>query len=422
MPQIDTKSFLESKKEIERLRRLVELSVSLNSTLNLNDLLDRIIETATNILNCEAGSILLADEKSGNLFFAAATGTDVKKLAEVPVPVNNSLAGTCFCTDEPIIINVVENEPRHNAEAAEHVGFQPRSLLGVPLKIRDRKMGVLEVLNKRDGLFTKDDAAILAVVASHAAVALHNAQLVQALKEAYDEVSNADQLKSNFLALASHELRTPLGIIIGYASFLGDESEGEASEHADQVLNAAFKMRALLEDMNNLTMLETSDASTLMPKNVVVQELLTKVAEEVKELAKVRGQKIEFDFPVEELRTLLDAKKLSAALSNLLHNAIRFSPENENIILGAKQDGGHLLCWVKDQGIGIAEDQLEAVFEKFYQVESPNVRHYGGMGIGLTIAQGLIEAQGGKIWAESEGEGKGATFKISLPLRKLQNP
>ena len=412
-------SLLESQKTIERLQRLVELSGSLNSTLNLNDLLDTIIATAAEILDCEAGSILLVDEKSGDLFFAAASGGNIKQLSKIPVPIYDSLAGTIFRKDEPMILNMVDNDPRHNKEASQKVGFETQSLLGVPLKIRDRKIGVLEVLNKRYGVFGNEDASLLTVVASQAAVGIHNAQLVQALKEAYDEVSKADQLKSNFLALASHELRTPLGIVIGYATFLREEADGDASEHAEQVLSAALKMRTLLEDMNNLTMLETADASTLLPRNVLVHQELIVVAQEVQELASVKGQMIDFDLPEEDLRIFVDSKKLNAALSNLLHNAVRFSPEKANITLGAKREGDRLLCWVKDQGIGIPAEELEMIFQKFYQVESPNVRHYGGMGIGLTIAQGLIEAQGGKLWAESEGKGKGATFIISLPFREI---
>lgn len=409
---------LDSQKEIERLRRLVELSVSLNSTLNLNELLNTIIKTAADILGCEAGSILLVNEKTGNLFFAASSGSETKKLAEIPVPMNNSLAGTIFQSGEPIIINVVDNEPRHNQAADKHSGFATESLLGVPLKIRERKMGVLEVLNKKNGIFTQEDAAILKVVASHAAVALHNGQLVQALKQAYDDVRNADELKSNFLTLASHELRTPLGIIIGYATFLREEAAGELSDHAEQVLNAAQKMRAILEDMNNLTMLE-KDTSTILPHKTHIQKLLSAMVAEVAELAKTRGQEIVLDLPNEAIYCFLDEKKLNTAISNLLHNALRFSPENETVTLGAKLDGENLLCWVKDQGIGLSTDQLERIFEKFYQVDSPNVRRYGGMGLGLTIAKGLIEAQGGKIWAESAGKGKGATFTMSLPYRKM---
>ena len=405
------------KETVTRLRRLVELSATLNSTLNLNDLLKLIIQTAADVLDCEAASILLYDEKTRTLFFAAATGENAKKLAEIPVPLNDSLAGTIFRTHQPLILNRIENDPRHNLEASEHVGFQPRSLLGVPLRIRDKTIGVLESLNKKIGPFTEADKAILSVVASHAAVAIHNAQLVQALQQAYEDVSKADRLKSNFLALASHELRTPLGIIIGYATFLQEESEGKISDHAEQVLNAALQMRTLLEDMNNLTMLE-SETSSFISKKASLQKILKKAAEEVHELAQVKKQKFVFDFPEEPLEIMVDIKKLTAALVNLLQNALRFSPGKEEIIIGVKREKDQALCWVKDKGIGISKDELENIFEKFYQVESPNTRRHGGMGIGLTIAQGLVEAQGGKLWAESEGKGQGATFKISLPFRQ----
>ena len=85
------------------------------------------------------------------------------------------------------------------------------------------------------------------------------------------------------------------------------------------------------------------------------------------------------------------------------------------IIVGAAQQGGRMMAWVQDHGIGITEDKLKKIFDEFYQTESPNTRHYGGLGIGLTIAKGLVEAQGGKIWAESDGEGKGSTFKVLFP-------
>jgi|APSaa5957512576_1039674.scaffolds.fasta_scaffold02379_1 K+-sensing histidine kinase KdpD len=402
---------------ITRLRRLVELSATLNSTLNLDELLKLIIQTAADVLGCEAASILLYDEKTQNLFFAAATGENAKKLAEIPVPINDSLAGTIFSTRQPLILNQIENDPRHNLEASEHVGFQTRSLLGVPLRIRDKTIGVLESLNKRKGPFIEADKNILTVLASHAAVAIHNAQLVQALQQAYEDVSKADKLKSNFLALASHELRTPLGIIIGYSTFLREESDSEASNHAEQVLNAALQMRTLLEDMNNLTMLETK-TSLIIARKAILQDVLGKATEEIKELAQAKGQKVLYKFQEEPLEIMVDVKKLSAAIVNLLHNAVRFSPENAKIILGVKREENRILCWIKDSGIGIPKDQLENIFEKFYQVEAPNIRRYGGMGIGLTIAQGLVESQGGKLWAESDGEGLGATFKISLPIRK----
>ncbi|MCP4139676.1 MAG: GAF domain-containing protein [Chloroflexi bacterium] len=404
------------KETVARLRRLVDLGTTLNSTLNLNDLLKLIIQTAADVLECEATSILLYNEQRSRLFFAAATGEDVDKLSEIPVPIDNSIAGTIFSTGEPLILNAIEGDPRHNAQASEHVGFRTESLLGVPLRIRDKTIGVLEALNKKVGPFSDADKNLLIVVASHAAVAIHNAQLVKALKQAYEDVTKADQLKSNFLALASHELRTPLGIIIGYATFLREESEGQNSEHAEQVLNAAMQMRTLLEDMNNLTMLEAETSSVVINK-VLLQDVLEAVADEVEELAQIKRQIITFEFPEEPLNMLLDEKKFKTAVVNLFHNAIRFSPEKGKIVVGAEREKENILVWVKDYGIGIPKKELEDIFEKFYQVEAPNVRRYGGMGIGLTIAQGLIKEQGGQLWAESGGEGKGAVFKLTLPFK-----
>jgi signal transduction histidine kinase len=398
----------------QQLRRLVELSVTLNSTLDLDDLLQLITATASELLDCEAASILLYDEKNPRLFFAAATGSDPAQLAEIPVPIDNSLAGTIFRTNQPLILNNAEQDPRHYSMVSDKVKFKVRSLLGVPMPIKDRTVGVLEAINKRSGVFDERDATLLSVTAAHAAIAINNARLLQATKRALQQVRDTNQLKSNFLALASHELRTPLGIIIGYSTFLKEDAKGELSEHASQVLGAARQMRNLLDEMNNLAMLQ-SDEMVIKPQRVPIQDVLTYACEGIKEIAATRDQKLIFAFPEEPFHVEVDIDKISLAFVNLLNNAIRFSPEGSQITVGAIKDGNKVLAWVNDQGIGIPVDKLQKIFEEFYQIEPPNTRHYGGLGIGLTIARGMIEAQGGKIWAESEGPGSGATFKVLLP-------
>ena len=398
----------------QQLRRLVELSVTLNSTLDLDDLLQLITTTASELLNCEAASILLYDEKNPRLYFAASTGSDPARLSEIPVPIDSSLAGTIFRTNKHMILNNAEEDPRHYAMVSDHVKFKVKSLLGVPMLIKDRTVGVLEAINKRDGIFLERDATLLSVTAAHAAIAIDNARLLQATKRALQQVKDANQLKSNFLALASHELRTPLGIIIGYSTFLKEDAKGELSEHASQVLTAARQMRTLLDEMNNLAMLQ-SDEMVLKPQRAAMQDVLTYACEGIKEIAATRDQKLIFAFPEEPFYVNVDLDKTSLALINLLNNAIRFSPEGSQITIGTIRDNNKVLAWVQDQGIGIPVDKLQKIFEEFYQIEHPNTRHYGGLGIGLTIAKGLIEAQGGKIWAESEGPGAGATFKMLWP-------
>ena len=398
-----------------QLKRLVELSVTLNSTLDLDHLLRLITATATELLDCEAASILLYDEKDKRLFFAAATGSDPDELAKIPVPIENSLAGTIFRTNQPIVINNAEQDPRHFALVSDHINFQVKTLLGVPMPIKDRTVGVLEALNKRVGVFDEHDASLLAVTAAHAAIAINNARLLRATQKALQKVKEADELKSNFLTLASHELRTPLGIILGYSTFLKEDAKGELSQHASQVLMAASQMRSILDEMNNLAMLK-SDELTLKPQNIAMEDILAYACEGIREIASARRQNLIYDFPDQAHRVSVDIDKTALALGNLLGNAIRFSPEGTDITIGVKKEGDQVLSWIQDQGIGIPADKLQKIFEEFYQIEPPNTRHYGGLGIGLTIAKGLIEAQGGRIWAESEGADQGSTFNVLLPM------
>ena len=397
------------------LLRLVELSVTLNSTLDLDELLQQITATATELLECEAASILLYDEKNPRLYFAAATGSDPAQLAEIPVPIDNSLAGTIFRTNQPLVLNNAEQDPRHYSLVSDHIKFKINTLLGVPMLIKDRTMGVLEAVNKKDGGFTDSDVAILSVTAAHAAIAINNARLLKATKQALDKVKVTNQIKSNFLALASHELRTPLGIIIGYATFLQEGARGESSDHANQVLGAAAQMRSLLDQMNNLTLLQ-SDEMEMRPMKISIQDVLNFALDEIKYFAARRDLQLVLAFGEDSIFVNVDAENTTLAFVNLLNNAIRFSPEGSEITIGAVRQEKQVMIWVQDRGIGIPVDKLQKIFEEFYQIEPPNTRSYGGLGIGLTIAKGLIEAQGGKIWAESEGEKLGSTFKVLLPM------
>ncbi len=398
----------------QQLLRLVELSVTHNSTLDLDELLQQITATATELLDCEAASILLYDEKNPRLYFAAATGSDPAKLAEIPVPMEGSIAGTIFRTNQPLIQNNAEQDPRHYSNVSDHIKFKIRTLLGVPMPIKDRTVGVLEAVNKKDGGFTDSDSALLSVTAAHAAIAINNARLLAATRQALEKVKETNSIKSHFLALASHELRTPLGIVIGYATFLQEEAKGELSDHAQQVLNAASQMRSLLDQMNNLTLLQ-ADEMEMRPQKISIQDVLNFACDEIKYTASRRDMSLVFAFQDDPIFINVDPERTTLAFVNLLNNAIRFSPEGSEIVIGAVGNDDKVVAWVQDRGIGIPVDKLQKIFEEFYQIEPPNTRRYGGLGIGLTIAKGLIEVQGGNIWAESEGKDKGSTFKVILP-------
>jgi len=411
---VDTPPNPERLLQNRQLAQLVGISVTLNSTLDPAQLLRYIIEKAAELLDCEAASILLYDERRAQLYFTSATGSDTTKLAEIPVPLEGSIAGTVFRQNRPMLINNVAEDPRHFSGVGQKVQFQSRSLLAVPMRIHDKVTGVLEALNKRSGDFNENDMRLLSVIASQAAVAINNARLVQALQQANQELSRADKLKSDFIAIASHELRTPLGVILGYATFLKEDAKGELSEHANMVLTSALHLRALVEDMTNMNLLQVGDA-TLDLHPLAIQEPIQAACKDIAAAVEIKNQHIRFDLPAGPLLVSGNPDKLELLFANLLNNAVRFTPECGEIHISAQKLGQEVWVTVQDNGIGIPAEELENIFKEFYQVENHLRRKHGGMGLGLAIARGIVHLHNGRIWAESSGENQGAKICVVIP-------
>jgi len=266
-----------------RLTRLVELSVNLNSTLDLDALLQLVTATASELLECEAASILLYDEKQARLFFAAATGSDPKKLAEIPVPLDMSLAGTIFRENRPVVRNDAGQDARHYSLVSEHVNFHVRSLVGVPMLIKERVIGVLEAVNKREGLFGEQDEAILSVTASHAAIAIGNAQLLVTASHAAIAIGNAQLFRE--VERSNADLRLAYdATIAGWSRALDlrdHDTEGHTQRVADMTVRLArafglgeqaivqIRRGALLHDMGKLGV---PDAILLKPSRLTTAE------------------------------------------------------------------------------------------------------------------------------------------------------
>jgi signal transduction histidine kinase len=410
----DPKSEISELRQIvDRLSQIVKISVVLNSTLNLDRLLQFIISSAADLLECEGASILLVDDNTHELFFAAATGADPRDLKKIPVPMDSSIAGSIYRENKPIIIDEVARDPRH-FNVSDKTQLEVRSLAGVPLRIRQKVTGVLEAINKRQGKFGQTDLETLSTIASHAAVAIDNARLVYALQQAYDELGKLDKVKTDFIAIASHELRTPLGLILGYATLLKEDAHAATSEHAEAVLNSAMRMQALIESMTNMNMLRVGATETVkVPQQL--QPIVQSAYDGFLELINAKGQTLTLHMSPEPIQAQVDRPKLSLALTNLLNNAMRFSPTESQIWLELENHGQEVWVRVRDEGIGISTSQLERIFDQFYQAEDHLTRRHEGLGLGLAIVKAIVEAHEGRVWAESAGHGTGATFTIALP-------
>jgi signal transduction histidine kinase len=389
--------------KVDILKRLAHLSTILNSTYELDALLSLLMDAAAEITQAQAASVLLWDESRRELVFTATTSnTSGLNLIGQAVPLEGSIAGTIFNKGEIVQVNDAMHDPRHYDRLDEANQFVTRSLLGVPLTIKERVIGVLEVLNRQPLPWTDDDRDYLSVLAAQASVAIESARMIAALQKVNRELNEVDKLKNDFIAIASHELRTPLAILLGYASFLKEETEGRTSEHVNKVLESGMQLRRIIEEL------------TAYP----LQQMLSDTVTELFELASGKGHDIAVDCPA-DLMVMIDPIRSGMALSNIVNNAVRFTPDRGSIHLIGSIDPDHpkmARVEVRDNGIGFPPDQAERIFEEFYQVEDHMTRKHGGLGIGLTIARAMIQAHGGWITAESSGAGQGAIFRFTLPL------
>ncbi|MGI9173983.1 MAG: ATP-binding protein [Rhodothermales bacterium] len=395
--------------------RLLEISVHLNSTRDLDDLLLYIIETAASVLNCEAASLLLFDEEAGQLRFAAATGSDAEALAAIPVPLHGSLAGRIFAQNQPLIEQDVASAPDHFEEVGEKVQFRTRSLLGVPMRIAGQPTGVLEALNKRSGTFTAADVEILSILASHAAIALRNARQIQSLQQALGKLQSFDTLKSDFMALASHELRTPLSTILGVLDLLSTEVEDVLASFVQDAVGAGEQMTKVIDTMTQLESLR-GDAGRVSKQTVAIQEVLKAVEDAMAARAAAQGHRVCVVLPETPLLVDGDAEGLQSLFANLWENALQFTPEGGTVCVTVAKYQDTVTVAIQDSGIGIDKAQLEAIFGEFYQVEDHLTRTHGGLGLGLTLARKVAERHGGWVWAESKGLRHGTTMNVVLPV------
>lgn len=401
--------------QVACLKRMTKVNQMLNSTLDLMRLLRLIIQTAVELLEAEAASIMLVDERTGGLHFAAASGeSDYEALRQIEVPLEGSIAGTICKTGKPLIIEEAAQDPRHYRGVDQAIDFQTRAILGVPLQVRNRTIGVLEALNKLNGeAFDQDDVEVLSTLAAQAAIAIENARLIARLRDANKRLSQLDALKTNFISIASHELRTPLMLVQGYATFLREETSGQMSQDVEMVLRGAKQLEDIIDTMTNLSYLEAG-ALELERERFSLTALITELGAEWRSLVATKHQTLEIVLPSRPIDIEADREKITQVLNNLLSNAMQFTLESGTIEISLQLHTGVVMISVTDTGIGIPSEELERIFEAFHQVEDHLTRHHGGLGLGLPIAKRIVELHGGRIWAKSV-VGQGSCFTFTLP-------
>jgi len=392
------------REQIVRLERIIEISRVLNSRLELQPLLQDIIGAATQLTNTEAASVLLVDSKSGDLFFEAATGIKKYEVERVAVP-KESIAGWIFEHNLPLTIDDVTTDPRWTRKVDDATGFVTRSILGVPLRVKDRVIGALEVLNKKDNRrFTDEDLSTLTTMASQAAVAIENARLFQ---------------QSDQIADVVHELRTPLTSIVGYSKLLltTNLDKGTHDQFLEVINREATRLGDMVGDFLDLARLESGRAR-LTYESVDMRKVIDDIVDVIRPQAEEHQLELLVAVPSALPQVRGDEKRLNQIILNLASNAVKYNRKGGRIQITASLDDATLRIAVEDTGRGIRPEDMNSLFDKFRRIEEIE-GIAKGTGLGLPIAKQLVELHGGQMEVSSEW-GIGSTFAFTLPITEAQ--
>jgi GAF domain-containing protein/ActR/RegA family two-component response regulator len=453
------------------VRRTAELESLLHATrsvmagLDLQTTLERIVAEAATISSTPHVKVLLSNESRQIFTVSVARGTATPLGTEFPI--GDGLSGQVAPTGEPLFCADTTTDPR-NLFADQDRALGIVTYLGLPIKSRQGDiLGVLSFNTTEPREYSPAEITYLASFASQTAVAIENARLHAAVqrqaadletrvRERTADLEEALRVKAEFLARMSHELRTPLNFVLGFTDLLKRETGGPLNpkqrQFVDRVHTGGKHLLDLVSDLLELSQTEVA------AQRLQLEDLrLAPVIREVLDLYSIRAEQKQLTLTAEvdpTLRLVVERRKLIQILTNLVGNAVKFSPEGGRITVTAKsvrqfdsstvpeppnrrtaeppdrrtaeppnafQSEGIEIA-VEDTGIGVASQDLERIFRGFEQVDSSPTRPHGGAGIGLALVRALVELHGGRVWAESGGLGKGARFVVRLPILKAPSP
>jgi len=321
--------------------------------------------------------------------------------------------GNVIRTGTPQVYREISDEMLvAGARDADHLAImrelQIKSALVVPMIARSRTLGAMTLISSDSGRrYDEGDEALATELATRAAIAIDNAQL-------YRTAVEASQAKSAFLATMSHELRTPLNAIIGYESLLQEGISGSLNEkqvaQLTRIRASADHLLGLIDEILTFSRLDAGK-EVVQKEEVELRPIIVEAITMVTPLAQEKGLRLEDR--TEDARIFTDSKKVRQILLNLFSNAIKFSDDGK-ITIRSRLDGDMVAITVDDPGIGIAPQNLDSIFEPFWQVEQRSTRRAGGTGLGLSVSRSLARLLGGDVRVESVPD-RGSTFTLTLP-------
>jgi PAS domain S-box-containing protein len=404
----------------ERIRAIQEIIEAAGSSLELDIILETLMQKIV-ALPYAAVQIWLKSDATGQFERSTCLNIDRdewlrRELKELPQLVKAAVESRSF-----VVSLDVQTDPRIlDREFYKRQGIV--SYLGVPFLVKDDVLGVMVLLTREEHEFTSDEIEFQSTLAGQVAMTIHKSRLYEQIRTQADELETANREICDFTAMIAHDLRSPLNQVMGVSELMTESAFGPVTEDQKKWLSklteTARQLVNLVNDFLDVSKLEAGRID-LTIEEVELEKLLDASFGNFHFLASERNVALRRSMTDSTLRIQGDRRRLEQVLSNLLSNALKFTPPDGVIEVGTALSDTEAKVWVQDTGVGIAANEIDSLFEKYKQTSSGKTSEYKGTGLGLVICKMIVEAHGGKIWAESE-QGKGAKFTFTLPSKRAE--
>jgi signal transduction histidine kinase len=412
--------FASTQRRLREMSALVDMAKQVTGNLKVGSVMQTTVQLVQMLLNARASTIALLTGTGDELVIEAAAGINPKWVHKARMKLGEGVSGLAVSERRPVYIRDTHNQP--NFLFFDEV---VRSLLAVPLLSRDEALGSLTVDSDHPNAFDDSHIQIMTIAAAQVSVAIANARLYEEAEDraaklavAYEELKENDRLKDELVQNVSHELRTPLTFVKGYVDLLMEGEMGSINYQQQCALQiVADKTVEITRLIDDIMSLQRIDSSNLIFEQFSLITLLEESIAGHRLNGRYRGVDLHLEASHAEVVVVADRIRLNQAVNNLIVNAMKFSPNGGTVRIVLTADAEQVQIAVVDEGIGIPPDKIDRIFERFYQVDGSSRRRFGGTGIGLALVKRIVEAHGGRVWAESDVI-NGSSFFMALPRQQ----
>lgn len=396
----DEKPVIKSAKlQSDELKKIIKASQLVNSNIKIDDVLQDIVAVATDLTKADRGTLYLIDKERNELWSKIALGSETK---EIRLNIGEGIAGWVAQNRETVNIKDAATDDRFKADFDRMSGYQTKSMLCFPLKNReDEIVGVIQLLNSKNGEFTEMDEEFLSAISIQCSLALQNAEILEKLLEG-ERVESLGKM-TNFLI---QDIKKPVLVSKRYVEHLKSK---ELNKDAAQLVEMILEQLTQVADLVQTTSSYSEGKAVLRTSRTGINEVLKEYSDRLESYVKSRGSEIVNKFD-KDAKVNIDSKEFFQCYNHIIKNACDAMPEGGQIEVITKLGKDEVTISIRDNGLGIPEGLVDKIFDPFMTHGKKE-----GTGLGLTITKKIVESHSGKIFVESN-LGEGATFNIALPL------